>query len=68
MTLRDSRNCKRLTPLLMTGPKKERGRELGVWFPSLVLVILPQLWPKEIQNAGHGEKLDQGSGHLDPCL
>lgn len=62
MALGESRSCKLLSPLLMVGLRKERGREMGLWFPRLAHTIHPPLRPKGVKSARRGEKPDQGSG------
>lgn len=41
MALRESKRSKLLTPLLMAGLRKERGRERGLWFPRLARTDSP---------------------------
>lgn len=54
MALRE-RSCNLLIPVLMTGLKKERGREMEVHFHRLVLTNSHTA----VAHARHGEKLDQ---------
>lgn len=63
MALMKSRSSKLLTPLLMAGLGKERGRERGLWLPRLAHTDSPTAVAEGREERKVGEKLNRKSAH-----